>query len=339
MAAAMTSATGILSDDPPTQKRFMLMHMHQKNSQVPDRIRHMNALRAFEAAARHGSFVRAAAELHVTHGAVSRQIRLLEEALGTSLFERRNRAVFLTPPGRDLAQACQEAFSRVADALRRIRSDRQDPPLVVSCEPTVAIRWLVPRLAALREHLPNLRIHLLTAGGPVDFARDRVDIALRRNDFPWADQCHAVTIGPELMGPVCVPALSGAVAAPRNQPGKLRLLHARTRPTAWKRWLELTKRHLDVEDEEQFEHFYLTLQAAEAGLGIAMGSAYMVDSALGHGRLVAPYGFVPDGSEYAVLSPIPVEDDARRLAFVDWLRYEMGKTRSDIASLSQPQGF
>lgn len=271
-----------------------------------------------------------------THGAVSRQIRLLEDSLGTPLFERRHRAVFLTPAGRDLAQACQEAFTRVAEALRRIRSDRQDHPLVVSCEPTVAIRWLIPRLAALKEHLPDLRIHLLTAGGPVEFSRDRVDVALRRNDFPWADHCHAVTIGPELMGPVCVPALSGAVAAPRGQAGRWRLLHARTRPTAWKRWMELTKRHPDIEDEEHFEHFYLSLQAAAAGLGVAMGSAYMVDGDLVQGRLVAPFGFVPDGSEYVVLSPAPFEDDVRRQAFVDWLRSEMDKTRSEIARLCPP---
>src|SRR5450830_1027575 len=105
----------------------------------------VNALRFFDIAARHESFVKAADELHLTHGAVSRQIRLLEESLGITLFERRNRAVFLTPAGVQLQAATQHAFAHLATVIETLRQTPLNTPLVVSCEPTIAMKWLIPR--------------------------------------------------------------------------------------------------------------------------------------------------------------------------------------------------
>lgn len=306
--------------------------MREKKSHFDGRIPPLNSLRVFEAAARHASFVRAAAELHVTHGAVSRQIKQLESQLGVALFERRNRAVFLTTQGTQLFAACSDAMARLAEVLNQLRAPAELRPLVVSCEPTIAMRWLIPKLPALRERFPDLRLHLLTAGGHVDFVRDRVDVALRRNDFSWGDGCHAERVAPELMGPVCSPMFGGlwkekgrarASAAPR-------LLHSRTRPTGWAKWFELTGRSLGTGEPEHFEHFYLCLQAATAGLGIALGSAYMVEDDLRDGRLIAPFGFAPDGSEYVLLSPVRFEGDERRMLFLDWLRHEMGRSRAAL---------
>lgn len=296
--------------------------MSDKYSQIGQRLPPLNTLKVFEAAARHASFVRAAAELHVTQGAVSRQISQLESSLGVSLFERRNRAVFLTQQGGTLFATCQEIMGRLADTVRAIKAPAAALPLVLSCEPTIAIRWLVPRLPDFRSRYPEFEIHLLTAGGPVDFARNHVDLALRRNDFNWGSQCFAEPVAPERVGPVCAPTL----LAPDIQTTPQRLLHARSRPDAWKQWNDATGVSLPCESAEYYEHFYLSLQAASSGLGFAIGSTYMVQSDLQDGRLAAPFGFVPDGSQYVLLSPVPFDQDQRRLACLDWFRQAMGQT-------------
>jgi DNA-binding transcriptional LysR family regulator len=303
--------------------------MSEKNSQIIDRLPPLNTMRVFEAAARHLSFVRAAQELFVTHGAVSRQIKQLEAVLGFDLFDRRNRAVFLTAKGEVLFEACVKAMDTLRQAIAKIKTPSDALPLVLSCEPTIAIRWLVPRLPDFRARFPAYQIHLLTAGGKIDFARDRVDVALRRNDFSPDADCYVQSVAPEMVGPVCSASL------PLNQQGtnnhfvlgKQRLLHSKSRPNAWNLWREHSGFTIESQGNEQFEHFYLSLQAAGAGLGVAVGSIYMVEADIGDGRLVAPFGFIPDGSEYVLLSPVPFDSDPRRLVFLDWIRYEMGKTR------------
>jgi DNA-binding transcriptional LysR family regulator len=302
--------------------------MREKKSHFNGRVPPLNSLRVFEAAARHGSFVRAAGELHVTHGAVSRQVKQLESSLGVDLFERRNRAVFLTRHGTQLFAACSDAMGRIAEVIDQLRAPAALNPLVVSCEPTIAMRWLIPRLPGLRERFPEHRLHLLTAGGHVDFVRDRVDVALRRNDFNWGEGCYAERVAPELMGPVCSPELAAALKG--RQRATMRLLHARTRPSGWTRWFETTGRSLASGEVEHFEHFYLCLQAATAGLGVALGSVYMVEDDVRAGRLVAPFGFTPDGSEYVLLSPVRFDGDERRMQFLDWLRQEMGRSRAEV---------
>lgn len=304
--------------------------MRDENSTFEGRVPPLNSLRVFEAAARHKSFVRAAHELHVTHGAVSRHVKQLESMLDVELFERRNRAVFLTPQGSILFEACSEVMGALVEAVRKIKRPSENLPLVLSCEPTIAIRWLIPRLPEFRTRYPQHHIHLLTAGGKVDFARDRVDVALRRNDFNWGDQCHAEPVAPEMIGPVCAPSLVAGGGDTLHAP---RLLHSRTRPSAWKRWQELAGDGIKAGGAEHFEHFYLSLQAASAGLGVAIGSAYMVEDDVRDGRLAAPRGFIPDGSEYVLLSPTPFRDDERRLLFLDWIRHEMAKSRHEMELL------
>ena len=306
--------------------------MSDKNSPIDKRLPPLNTLRVFEVAARHLSFVRAAQELFVTHGAVSRQIKQLEVALGVVLFERRNRAVFLTPKGEVLLEGCTKAMDTLGQVIQKIKSGADNTPLVLSCEPTMAIRWLLPRLLSYRERYPQYPILLLTAGGRVDFVRDKVDIALRRNDFNFDAAHYVETVTPELVGPVCTPALlaNNPELTSNNESHHLRLLHAKTRPHAWKHWQDRAGVNIKASNAEHYEHFYLSLQAASAGLGVAVGSAYMVEDDLNDGRLLAPYGFTPDGSEYVLLAPIPFASDPRCLAFLDWIRYEMGKTRLSL---------
>lgn len=306
--------------------------MSEFNSHIDQRLPSLNALRVFEVAARHLSFVRAAQELCVTHGAVSRQIKQLEGALGIALFERRNRAVFLTPQGQVLLEGCTTAMDALGQVIQKIKTPSDNAPLVLSCEPTVAIRWLLPRLLSYRERYPQYPLLLLTAGGRVDFVRDKVDIALRRNDFQQDAAHHVETVAPELVGPVGAPALlADHPQLASGQAGhSLRLLHSKTRPRAWKHWQAQAGVHINATYSEHYEHFYLSLQAAAAGLGLAVGSAYMVEDDLKDGRLHAPCGFTPDGSQYVVLSPTPFASDPRRMAFVHWVRDEMAKTRQAL---------
>lgn len=280
----------------------------------------LNALRFFDAAARLGSFVKAADELHVTHGAVSRQIRLLEESLGTALFERRNRAVFLTPQGTQLQAAARQAFEQLGAALEALRTPAHNAPLVVSCEPTIAMKWLIPRLGDFYRRHPDLQLHIFAAGGPVAFQRDGVDVALRRDDFTWEPTLHAEKVCDEWIGPVCAPAL---VKRRRIALSAQRLLHTASRKTAWLNWRTAAKVETGRAGSQTYEHFYLSLQAACAGLGVAIGSVFMVQEEIGSGRLVAPFGFVRDGSAYYLLSPTPIESDPRRAAFLGWLRQQM----------------
>lgn len=296
----------------------------------------LGAIRFFEAAARLGSFVRAADELHLTHGAISRQIRQLEEALGVPLFERRNRAVFLTEAGRTLHAAATQSLTGLAEAVARIRAPAPRAALVLSCEPTIAMRWLIPRLPGFHAAHPDIQLHLVAAGGPVDFARGGIDLALRRDDFHWDRQLHSLKICDEWVGPVCRPGQDQRLDGQR-------LLHSRTRVDAWSSWLRLSKQHARHTERSDYEHFYLSIQAASAGLGLAIASALMVRDELDSGQLQAPFGFLRDGSAYHLLSPQPLQDGSQRQRFAQWVINEcqaclthLGLAQNDEPALPSP---
>ncbi|WP_258129799.1 LysR substrate-binding domain-containing protein [Achromobacter anxifer] len=305
----------------------------------------LNTLRVFDAAARHQAFGKAAEELHVTHGAVSRQIRLLEEALGMTLFERRNRAVFLTDAGRQLFDVTRALFEQLSAGLAKLRQPAADAPLVLSCEPTIAMMWLIPRLPDFQREYPAVQVHLYAAGGPVDFAAQGVDVALRRNDFEWATALHAERVCEEWTGPVRRPGLSGGDPASEvRRPGLsggdpatddwhgAPALGSATRPQAWKDWSRASGLKPPRVAGPTYEHFYLSLQAAAAGLGVAIGSALMGCDAVRDRRLEAPCGFVRDGSAYVLLSPRPCAEDARAGAFLEWLRREAAASLRAVAA-------
>ncbi|QXI37811.1 LysR substrate-binding domain-containing protein [Pseudomonas xantholysinigenes] len=292
----------------------------------------LTALRYFDIAARSESFVRAAEHLHVTHGAVSRQVRLLEESLGVELFERRNRAIFLTHAGRDLQATTQAIFEQLEDAVQRLHQQAHDTVLVLSCEPTIAMRWLIPRLPRFHAAHPDLQLHLVAAGGPVDFSRGGIDLALRRDDFHWDRQLHSLKICDEWIGPVRAPGYQGQ-----------RLLHSATRPSAWPTWLRLSDQAISQGERSDYEHFYLSIQAASAGLGLAMASALMVRDELDSGQLQAPFGFLKEGSSYHLLSPQPLNDGGKRQRFADWVQGEcqaclahLGLLQNDEPGLPSP---
>lgn len=285
------------------------------------RLPHLSALRAFEATVRHGSVSRAARELHLTDGAVSRAVRDLEAALGFALFQRVNRAVVPTPTARGLADDVGAALDRLHAAMERARrAEGVGRPLVLSCEPTFLIRWLIPRLALLQAAVGTEReLRLVSAGGPVFFSRDGIDLAIRRSDFSLSPDVVAEPFLEERIGPVCRPDLAAA-CAPQHEVLQAVLLHTATRPGAWEGWAGLAHTRLQALRDVRFEHFYQSLQAAVAGAGIAIGPVALVADDLAAGVLCAPRGFVADGSRYLLMAPAGEGDRAAFAAVLAWLR-------------------
>lgn len=290
------------------------------NSQIiSDRLPPLGALRCFEAAARRESFSQAAEELHLTHGAVSRAVRAIEEELGVALFERRNRRVYLTDAGRVLHQAAAEAFGNIQSATRRLRRDAQQRPLVLSCEPTLLMRWLIPRLPGFSAAYPSVSLRLVAGGGAVAFG-DGIDLAIRRNDHPVLPGTFADALFDERVGPVCAPAQQARFFDGERMRADAPRLHTRTRPGAWATWAQRAGVALPRGPEAPFEHFYLSLQAAVAGLGVAIGPYRLVCDDLASGLLVAPLGFTPDGTHYHLLTPRPILPGTPEAQLLAWLR-------------------
>lgn len=279
----------------------------------------LNTLLPFEATVRHASMTAAAQELHVTHGAVSRQIQNLERALGVTLFERGTRTLRPTPEARQLAAAVRDALDQIDTAARLISRRPDTGPLTLSCEPTLLMRWLIPRLPDLKAHAPDLDLHLSAGGGPVDLERDRFDLAIRRDDFPFPPDLSRAYLFAERIGPVCRPDLAPGVTSPDGIAADV-LLHTATRRGAWDDWRRVTGMTAAGDSEQTFEHFYLTLKAAAAGVGTTIGPYALVHDDLVQGQLAAPHGFVPDGTGYHLLSRRPPEEDSRIALLLSWLR-------------------
>lgn len=274
------------------------------------RLRTLNPLRTFLVAAREGGFAAAADRLALTHAAVSKQISGLEQDLGARLFERSPRAVRLTAEGRELHRRLEAVFADLDVALGRF-SGTAPRCLTVSCEPTLCAKLLIPLMPLTDD---DRQVQILAAGGPVDFVRHGVDVAFRRDDFPIDADVPARVLVDELTGPVASPALlaedgSRWARAPTA-------VHARTRPDAWSWWLHRTGLPNPARRDAVYDNHLLAIQAACAGQGVAMLSLFMIADELADGRLVAPFGFTPDGSRYLALSRVPLNADPALEALV-----------------------
>lgn len=252
----------------------------------------LNALRAFEAAARLGSFKAAAAELHVTHGAISQHVRLLEEWLGAPLFKRHNRRVVLTPAAVAYLAEVGPAFDRVATATAQYghNDGAVQKVLRVNSLATFSLRWLVPRLARFQQENPGVDVRLDTSNEPVDALRDLYDIVIRGGP----DTFYGYSMRPflsEVRLPVCSPELLDRIRL--ETPDDLRqhtLLHASTLPRVWSDWLaKAGVPDLTSSATLTLDHFYLTLQAALDGAGVAMGPTALVADDIASGRLITPF--------------------------------------------------
>ena len=261
------------------------------------RIPSLNALRAFEAVGRLGRMTKAAEELNVTHSAVSRQIKHLEELLAVPLLEGPKNQQRLTEAGASLLTGLTSAFDQIDMAVRSV-ADTVDGPLDVSCPGTFTMRWLIPRLYRFQAEYPDIDVRLTASSRPVDFARDGFDVAIRVGSAPWPSGADVVPLFPEQTGPVLAPSLAAGAAA--NFAG-IPILHTRTRLRAWGDWLSKSALALDPGPRVEYEHFYFMLEAASAGLGVCVSPWPYVNDDIRFGKLVAPLGFLDSGHEYVAL--------------------------------------
>lgn len=290
----------------------------------------LNALRAFEAAARLGSMSLAAQELHVTHGAVSRQVRVLEEALGQPLFVRRGRGVALTAVGQQLREQCSAAFGQLREAWLQLRQQRATAAFVLGCSGSVLARWMIPRLERLRHELPALTVHLAVQEEPVAEHLAEVDAALLLAAPPWPSGWQVHELAPERIGPVLSPRYPGAERL-RGQPASALceepLLHTASRPQAWPEWANTMGLSSEsLQQAQALPHLYFLLEAATAGLGVAIAPQPLVADDLASGRLLAPWGFRETSARWVLASSRRM-DDGRIEALAAWLRTELSDQR------------
>src|SRR6185312_2446361 len=287
-----------------------------------------NALKAFEAAARHGNLSKAAIELHVTHGAVSRQVKQLEDFLGCELFHRLPRGLQLTALGREFAFGVQGAFDQIREAVEAVRVDNSRQVLTVSTLASLAARWLVPRLHRFQKTHPETEIRLSTSPQLTDFDRDGIDLAIRYGRGRWPGVTALRLFTPEEF-PVCSPKLLRG-AHPLRTPADLKqvpLLHDTTH-RHWQQWLELAGvRGMDARQGLVVEDMNVLIQAAIEGQGVALASAPLVQAEIEAGRLVQPFQInLPVELAFYAVYPKNRGGDPFVLTFVDWLREEAGAT-------------
>ncbi len=297
-----------------------------------ERLPPLNALRAFEAAARFESFNRAARALHVTPSAISHQIRQVEEDLGQALFDREPRRVRLNAVGRTFLVPVREALEQIGRAAEQIRGRENSNILTLSCTPSFLVGWLVPRLSAFHRQHPDIEVRLDTSPVLVDLHSSDVDACIRYSpvgaDFGRL-QTHWL-FGEELI-PVCSPALvgeTGILQEPADL-ARVTLLHSSTRVGQWRAWLRAAGvEGVDAEAGPSFSTDAIAVEAAAAGLGVALASRAVVANQLSEGRVAIPFdvGFCHDYGYYLVHLP-EVADDRRIAAFRDWILEAVGQRR------------
>jgi LysR family glycine cleavage system transcriptional activator len=292
------------------------------------RLPSLNALRAFEAAARHLSFTRAADELHVTAAAVSQQIRTLETQLNTKLFIRDRNSLRLTPAGESYLPGVRESFDRLQLATQEL-VDGRGGTLRVSVPPTFGAKWLVPRLYRFYRQHPDIHVRI-SAAQVADFTADEVDVAIDcgRGRFPGLHVERFIT---DEVSPVCSPALVDGPRPLRSLEDLAHhtLLHDQSAvydPSCpdWRRWLVAAgAKGIDGERGPTFSPAIMVLQAAIDGHGVALGKSVLVEYDIAAGRLVRPFHLrVPVEFAYHFVCPVSREQDPVVTAFKRWLHRE-----------------
>ncbi|WP_293764282.1 transcriptional regulator GcvA [uncultured Aquitalea sp.] len=287
----------------------------------------LNALRIFEAAARLESFSSAADELFVTHGAVSKQIKQLEEWLGVKLFERSGGRVKLTDTGWRYLIQIQDGLDLISSATSQLMQPDIQQRLTINSTPTFAMYWLLPRLPRFRQTHPDVELHVVTSDRDISRLDSPFDIAIRRGPGDWPGHLNQPFLK-EWELPLCAPALLETI--PLNSPTDLAqhtLLYADTRPTAWQRWLTMAGvPDLKPASSLHFDRFSLALQAALDGLGVVLGPLPMAQALINAGKLCSPLGKpVSPVRDYCWIAPRTAADDPAITAFCRWLETEAGK--------------
>ena len=285
----------------------------------------LNALRHFEAVARLGSFAAAASDLHVTHWAVGKQIRLLEDWFGVPLFERRARGVVPTDEGAALLNDVKGAFARLSSSVTRLRHEsitrRISGVVRVNAMASFALCWLIPRLPDFQSRYPDIDVRLTTTSRRLRYVGDAFDVGVRSGPEDAAG-LESTTLMPDVRLPACSPAL--LLSEPIRTVADLRnhtLLHSTSTRTAWSDWLREAgapglqgARHLD------FDHVFLQQGAAAEGLGVTLASLPLIEREIATGRLVCPLSEpMWHGPDYTLVVNIDRADDDAVIAFRQWI--------------------
>ena len=298
----------------------------------------LNALKAFEAAARHESFTRAAGELFVTQGAVSHQVKALEQELGLKLFNRERQRLIITEAGRDYLNVVRDAFDRIAVGTEQLLQRQNSGVLTVSTSPDFAAKWLVHRLGHFVEAHPEIDLRVSASLHHVDFAREEVDLAVRHGDGNWSG-LDAVLLSSEQVFPVCSPRLLAGKRSALKLADLLKypLIHTGDRST-WARWLDAA----GVSDKAAIHgpvmnRDAITLDAAINGQGIALTRTTLAAWDLINGRLVRPLAeALPASKSYWIVCPKAVAAQPKIATFRDWLLAEVKSDMKQLKKLGRP---
>lgn len=281
----------------------------------------LNALRVFEVAARAGSYSAAARELSITHGAISRHIGILEDWLGQPLFTRDGQSMVATSHARAFAREISAAFDHVADAAERYGRGQQTKVVRVNASATVAMRWLIPKLAEFAVIRPDVDVRVSTAMSSESALRGSFDLAIRRH-VPPGTQFQSWLILEETNTVIVSPALlATAPLMDIEKLAELTWLTSETRPGDWETWLESVGHPaLRANRSLRFDHFFVTLQAVVDGLGIGIGPFPTLDADRVAGRITTPFAeLTSKGSKYYALVPLDSDKPRHLKDFLEWL--------------------
>lgn len=290
----------------------------------------LTALRAFDAAARHMSFAKAAAELHVTPAALSFQIKSLEEHLGRPLFRRLNRAVELTEAGRTLAPGAADGFATLHAAWQAVRRQSDDTSLTVTAGPALTAKWLAPRLYDFARSHPEIDLKFSATLRNMDLERDDVDVAIRFGT--GADEgLYSVPVRKEWLTPVMTPELAERFPtaeslqdAPLIHDESIGFLRP---PCDWPAWFRAVGIAFTPSHGAHFSNADHAIDAAVAGVGVALGRRAMILKDLSEGRLVAPFKVaIETKGRFRFLCLAGAESRPQIAAFRDWFLTEIEKT-------------
>ncbi|USG61992.1 transcriptional regulator GcvA [Sneathiella marina] len=301
---------------------------------MPRSLPPLNAIKAFESAARHLSFTKAAAELNVTPGAVSHQVKSLEELLNVPLFRRLTRALRLTDAGQAALPILSQGFDKLAQGIEQIRAHSESGVLTISVNPSFGAMWLVPRLEHFRSRHPDIEIRIDGTDRLVDLARDNVDVALRYGPGGY-NGVRIDHLFNQVNMPVCSPALLSG-KHPLVQPDDLRhhtLLHVEWKDAeaSWRMWMLAAGLHdIDPARGPRFTMENMAVQAALDGQGVALIGDILVADDIASGRLVRPFNpslNTPLKFSYYLLSAKDSDNQPKVAAFRDWLLQEVQASR------------
>lgn len=282
----------------------------------------LNALRFFDSAARQLNFSLAAKELFVTHSAVSQQIRQLESWLGCALFERHGSGVRLTDAGLRLQLTADEALNLLETRCNEIRRSTEPSEIVLGLPASFLANWLIPRVGRFEAENAEVRLSFHTTSDITDLLTRRVD-AMLLSEKSWPDGINVTPLFPETIGPVCSPGLAENIRQPSDVLNGT-LLHTTSREFAWDDWARNhTLLPCAFRKRREFDHLSPMLEAAAAGLGIAIAPEILVREDINRGRLVAPLGFAENDAYWAYCTPDARPSDvSERLK--SWLKSEAG---------------